>query len=217
MTLLEFARGPALHWSLLVLVLGVLWRLGGVILLRRGRDLSKPRRRVTLWGAAATVMTRFWPHKDFRARIAYQETLGHVFHIGLALVVFGFAPHILVIKSITGLSWPALPNEVVTLASALVVFALVALLIRRLGHPVMRALSTVDDYLSWFVTLLPVVTGIFAFAHWGPDYGTLLAYHILSAELLLVYFPFSKLFHGISFAFSRFEMGADFNRRGVRP
>ncbi len=37
MDLLQFARGPALQWSLFILVLGTLWRLTGLYLLKRAR------------------------------------------------------------------------------------------------------------------------------------------------------------------------------------
>ncbi len=43
MTLLEFARGPALQWSLIIFVAGVVWRVVGSALLLRHKDLSQPR------------------------------------------------------------------------------------------------------------------------------------------------------------------------------
>ena len=36
MTLLDFARGPALQWALIIMVAGMLWRFFGVLLLMRG-------------------------------------------------------------------------------------------------------------------------------------------------------------------------------------
>ena len=39
---------------------------------------------------------------------------GYVFHIGLAIVVFLFVPHILLLKSLFGVSWPGLPSGMVT-------------------------------------------------------------------------------------------------------
>ena len=32
MSLLDFARGPALEWSLIIFVIGVVWRLAGTFL-----------------------------------------------------------------------------------------------------------------------------------------------------------------------------------------
>jgi hypothetical protein len=60
------------------------------------------------------------------------------------------------------------------------------------------------------------VTGVLAFHQVGPKQMTLIL-HILSAEILLVIIPFSKLGHIVLFFFSRafigFEMG---QRRGAR-
>jgi len=58
---------------------------------------------------------------------------------------------------------------------------------RRVWRPVTRMISNWDDYFSWLVTVLPLITGLIASADLGGDYETLLAVHILSAELLLRY------------------------------
>ena len=60
MSLLDFARGPALHWSLIIMVVGILWRLVGVLFLVRPRPLSKPRSTNLAWGGIRTVLTRSW-------------------------------------------------------------------------------------------------------------------------------------------------------------
>ena len=41
------------------------------------------------------------------------------------------------------------------------------MLFRRLTHPVLRMLSNFDDYFSWFVAALVLVTGLAATAHLG--------------------------------------------------
>jgi hypothetical protein len=43
-----------------------------------------------------------------------------------------------------------------------------------------------------------------------------LALHLLSLELLLLWFPFGKLMHAILFAFSRGATGMRFAHRGVQ-
>jgi nitrate reductase gamma subunit len=53
-----------------------------------------------------------------------------------------------------------------------------------------------------------------ATAHMGPRYETMLAIHILSIALLLVWFPFSKLMHTFFFVVSRATTGGRFARRG---
>jgi len=216
MTLLDFARGPGLQWSLVILVLGTLWRLFGSLLLRWKKDLSVPRRSGLNWGGLRLVFSRFWPHREFRATTTYQTVMGYIFHLGLAFVVFGFVPHILFIKGVTGVSWPGLPNDFVLVFGGITVAVLIALLVRRLTHPVLRLISNADDYISWFVTIVPVVTGLAAYAHIGLRYETLLAIHILSVELLFVWFPFGKLMHALLFLPSRAHIGAAYGRKGVR-
>ncbi|MEJ1975480.1 MAG: hypothetical protein WDN49_04755 [Acetobacteraceae bacterium] len=82
-----------------------------------------------------------------------------VFHVGLAIILLAGAPHILLIHQLTGITWPSLPKGWIVLASGVTLAAMIALLIRRIGHPVLRLLSTTDDYLSWLLVFLPVLTG----------------------------------------------------------
>lgn len=215
MELLELARGPMLMWSLIVLVVGVAWRLLGILTLRRKPDYSEPRSSATLWGGVRTIFSRMWIRKEFQARTAYGTALGYVFHFGLAIVVFLFVPHILFIKDLTGLSWGGLPSGVIYATGVVTMIALIAALIRRLTHPVLKLLSNFDDYFSWFVTTAPVVTGLLAVAHLGARYETLLGLHILSVELLFIWFPFGKLMHAILFAVSRGTTGALLERKGA--
>ncbi len=215
MDLLSFARGPGLQWALTVFLLGVCWRLAGILLLRRPPDYSEPRNTAAWTGAFKLIVSRSWPKREFAARTAFAETMSYVFHIGLVVVVFGFAPHILLIENLTVLSWPNLPTGLVTLSAALTVGALAVLLVRRLVHPVLRLISNFDDYFSWLMTFLPVVTGMMATAHFGARYETMLAVHILSAELLLIWLPFGKLMHSFLVFVSRATTGVLFTRKGA--
>jgi nitrate reductase gamma subunit len=215
MDLLAFARGPALQWALVIFVLGSLWRLTGILLLRRKPDYTEPRSRATWRGALKLIVTRTWSRREFRASTAFGQSLGYVFHIGLVVVVFGFVPHILFIHSLTGLQWPGLPSSIVYVSGALTVAALVAALVRRLSNPVLRLLSNFDDYFSWLVTVAPVITGLLAVAHLGARYETLLAIHILSVCLLLAWLPFGKLMHVFLVFISRGTTGALFARKGA--
>ena len=215
MTLLDFARGPALQWALVIMIAGMLWRFFGVVLLMRGKVLSKPRSDKTVQAGIRTILKRSWIPPVMGKRTRYQLVTGYVMHIGLFVVILLFVPHIEFIRGITGVGWPGLPNDVVTAAAVLTIGVLVALLIRRMTQPVLRAISNADDYISWFVTTLPLLTGIMAFAHLGPRYETMLAIHILSVALLMVWIPFGKLMHMVLFIPSRWQVGTKFERRGV--
>jgi nitrate reductase gamma subunit len=77
-------------------------------------------------------------------------------------------------------------------------------------------LSEFGDHLSWFVTILPVVTGWLAFHRLGAPPPALIAIHILSVELLMVLFPFTKLSHAFTLWIARWYNGAISGYRGVR-
>ncbi|MCP5298444.1 MAG: nitrate reductase [Chromatiaceae bacterium] len=216
MTLLEFARGPALQWSTIILVLGLILRIAGAWLLAHDKDYSRPRVDAAWRGGLRAVFSRFWPHQPFVRQTWFHILAGYVLHIGLFVVVFLYAPHIAFIRDLTGLNWPGLPANLVLFVGALTAASLVAFFVRRLVHPVMRTISTLDDYLSNLITLAPLVTGILAYAHFGGRYETLLAIHLLSVSLLFVWIPLSKLAHVITFIPSRFQLGAWLGRRGVK-
>jgi len=217
MDLLEFARGPALQVSLAIFVFGVIWRLLGLLLLPWRKDHSAPRGTAPYAVVAVLQanLRKMWPHKTFVKATVFQFVNGYVMHVGLAIVVLLFAPHILFIKSLFGVTWPALPSNVVYAVGAITLFSLIAGLLHRLTSPVLQLISRTDDYISWLVTLLPVATGLLAIIQVGARYETLLALHILSICLFFIWFPFGKLMHAFTFVLSRGATGVRFKHRGA--
>jgi nitrate reductase gamma subunit len=216
MTLLDFARGPALQWSLIILVFGVLWRITGALLIMATKDLSKPRHKTVVRDGLKTIATRSLPEHQFETKTRFQHYTGYGWHIALFVSVLFFGPHILFFESILGFGWPNLPNGIILVTSTIALAILLALLIRRIRHPVLRLISNADDYISILVVIVPIVTGILASGHLGGRYETLLAIHLLSVETLFVWIPFGKLMHMALIFPSRFDAGATFGRRGVR-
>jgi nitrate reductase gamma subunit len=100
--------------------------------------------------------------------------------------------------------------------SLLAIVALLLMLAYRLVHPVKRFLSTFDDYASWTLTLAPLLSGYLAFHHLLLPYTLMLALHILSVELLLVFMPFTKLVHTMSLFISRWYNGDALGHKGAR-
>jgi len=216
MTLLDFARGPAMQWSLIIFTVGVLWRLVGTLAVMRRKDLSTPRRTDFMRGGLRTMLTRFVPEPDLGKRVRFQLYATYVWHIGLFITIFLFAPHILLFKEVLGISWPALPSTIIDATAVITIITLVAVLVHRLRDPVKRFLSTFDDYLGWFVTILPLVTGYIAFHRIGMPAPSLIAIHILSVELLMIVFPFTKLMHAFTLILARYYNGAISGYRGVQ-
>lgn len=242
-SLLNIARGPALKAAIAIFFFGVTWRLVSIFLLHRNWPLSTAREHGTkpLGGALRSIFTfrrprlsrarrspvesaadaavavgsRSWPHPPFVRRTLYAETVGYLYHIGLAIVVVLAAPHILVMKSLFGVSWPGIPMPIITIIAVLTLATLFAVLLRRIGNPVLRKLSNFDDYFSWAVVTLVFATGLMAHEHIGSPYQDVLAWHILSFDLLLAWFPFSKLMHAFFLTPSRAVAGYLLKRRGA--
>ena len=167
--------------------------------------------------ALRELARRMWPQAAYRHRTLFMLINGYVFHIGLAIIVFLLLPHILFIKDLVGLSWSFhLPNNVILAVSIVTLISLIAALVMRMSNPAQRIISTFDDYFSWLVTFLPVLTGVMATMHLGARYETLLGLHILSVALLLVYLPFGKLMHWFLVFVTRSQTGAHLSHRGAQ-
>ena len=225
MTLLELARGPVLTVALLVFFLGTAWRLWAVFRRPRKPDYSAPRSSDTVGGGLRAIWQRMLPRSAYE-RIGMTGTINaYAYHIGIAVIVFAFAPHIGFIERLTGLSWAALPDWVTYIATAFAIVGLVFALATRLTDDVQRLLSNFDDYFTWIVTMLPIVTGMALIeqtyvpatpmvAPATPD-PILLAVHLLSLELLLIWFPFGKLAHAVLVFVARYRTGVEFTRKGA--
>jgi len=218
MDLLDFARGPALQVALAIFVLGMMWRVVSLILMPRSKDKSIPRKDAPspFFAAIREIIRRTKPDAHFAKNNLTAQLNGYVFHIGLAIIVFGFAPHIAFFKYLFGISWPNLPNNLIYAAGVLTLASLVVAMVRRFTDPVLKIISTADDYFSWLVTFLPVLTGLLANSHLLFRYETLLAIHILSFEVLLIWIPFGKLMHWLLVFVTRGQIGAHLARRGAQ-
>lgn len=223
MDLLDLARGPALWFSLLVCVGGSAWRIIAIFRLGTRPDLSEPRSSQRFAGAWRGIFVRMVQRKEFRQGAKLGAFNGYLYHIGLAALVFGYLPHILFVERLTGLVWPPLPIPLYYLAVGFTVVALLMVLFERLTDPVLRLLSGFDDYFSWFVVFLPLLTGMAAMSGWYSQpttggatlYPLPVAIHLLSVELLLLWLPFGKLAHMFLVFMARGVTGAALARKGA--
>lgn len=216
MDLLEFARGPALQWAAYILVGGSIWRIVGILLLREKPDFSEPRARGGLGAALKVIYTRSFTAKPFAKATMYPKMMAYVQHIGFFAVIFLFIPHIVFFRGFLGFGWPGLPNSVIYVFGVAAIVASLALLVRRVTSPVLRLISNFDDYFSGFVAILPVATGLLIPVRLGFRYEDLLAIHILSVVLFMIWLPFGKLGHMFLVFITRGTTGMVFERRGAK-
>jgi nitrate reductase gamma subunit len=214
MQFLTWVRGQGLDLAVGIFLLGVFWRLLEIYGLGRKKDLSAPRHTAGASGMS-TIFRRSLPPDGMFKTSPVSYVGGYTFHIGLFLVVFFFAPHIKLIQSLVGLSWPGLPSQFIDLVAVVTLAALVVVLADRINRKVKRYLSTFEDWFTWLITFLPVLSGWLAVRHLLLPYPTMLALHILTVEILLVFLPFTKLFHAFTVFGSRWYNGAVNGHKGV--
>ncbi len=216
MDLLEFARGPALQVAAYILVAGTIWRIVAIVLLKKKPEFSEPRGRGGLPAALKVIYTRAFTAPPFKKATLYPKIMAYAMHIGLFATILLFTPHIVFFEGWTGFDWPGLPNNAIFFIGVATVVSGIALIVRRMTSPVLKLISNFDDYFSWFVTMLPLVTGLLIPVRMGVRYETLLAIHILSVALLLIWLPFGKLGHTFLVFITRGTTGMVFERRGAK-
>lgn len=212
---LSWVRGTGFQLACMLFVFGVIVRLLEILLLGRKANLAEAKGS-EMNGGLKTIITRLIPESDTLQRSKFTIVAGYIFHIGLFIAILFFAPHILLFKDVTGLSWPAIPTQMVDAVTVITIITLIAVLLHRINAPVLRYLSNRQDYLVWLVTILPLITGYLAFHRVSLTAPSLLALHILSVEILMVVFPFTKLMHTFTFIMSRWYNGAMSGYKGVQ-
>ena len=214
MGFLLWTKGPMFDWALTIFAIGVFARIVEIFMLGRKHNYAAPKGGE--WGPGfRTMITRTVADTGTFARAPFDVVLGIVWHVGFLIVLLLFIPHIELINSVLGLGWPGLPNPVVDAISAVTVVALIAVLVHRITHPVKKYISTVEDYLMWIVTFLPLVTGYLAYHRLINPYPLALGLHIFSVEIFLIVLPFTKLTHIFTAFIARWYNGATFGRKGV--
>jgi len=211
---LSWVRGPGFQIASIVLVAGIIVRIAEILLLGRAANLAEPKGS-EMSNGIRTIFTRSIPDAGTLRKSSVTLTAGYIFHIGLFVTIFLFAPHILMFKDVIGFGWPSLPTQIVDALTVVSIIALLVVLVHRLTNKVLRFLNNFEDLLVWFVTIAPLVTGYIAFHRIGFTAPALIGIHILSVELLMVVFPFTKLMHAFTIFIARWYNGAISGFRGV--
>lgn len=214
MTFLEFTEGPLWTLAWVVFVLGAAWKIIGILRFGRKKDLSVPRASA-MTGALKVLALHFVPHGGMAKKTAFHTLAGYMFHLGLFALLLFAAPHIAFIQDkIIAVDLPALPRWGFIVAAEVSFAGLILLWFRRITDPAMRQISDWDDHVGSWLTFIVMLTGCLALQEANPS---LRALHMLSVEVWLIYFPFSRLMHTFTFVLSRSHTGMIFGRRGVSP
>jgi len=201
---IDIAMGPLFALTFLFMILG----LGRHFVLQMDTIFRKKRHRLKYipWMKMMKDSLGWaFPVKHLlTGNIAFSNA-SFLFHIGVILVPLFLADHIVLWEKILGVNLPQIgPGFADAMTVATIVTLLVLLLNRTLVSKV-RAISRPSDYWLLILILIPVTTGFLA-AHPSLNplrWDTMFLLHLLSAELLFVIIPFSKLSHIVLIFFDR--------------
>jgi len=209
---LEFVEGPLFYAAGGVFLIGVLWKLVGILRLGEKRDLARPKGSGFI-GAILTTLRHFVPRKDFLKVTSFHVLAGYAFHVGLFVLLLFAAPHVIFLKErLLGFGWPVLPHWGFIVSAQFAFAGLILLWVRRFMDPVQRFISQFGDHMATGLTLAVMLTGCLALQE---SHVALRAIHMMFVDIWLIYFPFSRLMHTFTFMFSRGFTGATYGRRGV--
>jgi nitrate reductase gamma subunit len=193
---IAFARGPMFRAALAFMLLGLarhavltIWEMRRAY--RRAGDKTIPYRKVFL----ATLMWLL-PAGKLRQRLPYSLTT-LVFHVAVIVVPLFLAGHIALWAAGTGVSWPAIANGLADILTIAAVVAALLLVVERAAAADSRVLSRFQDYAIPLLIAVPFASG-FVVRHpaWNPfSLDAALLVHVLSANLLLILIPLTKLSH----------------------
>ena len=201
---LGFARGPLFAVTFLVMVLG----LGRQVVLQiYYLGLKKGRRLKRVPWKAVTRETLGWalPVRHVEPGTGLFSAASYLMHVGLLIVPLLLVDHVVLWEGFLGTGLPSIGRgtaDALTLLTLGCGLLLLALRIFRARH---RWVSRPSDYALLLLVLLPFLTGYLA-SHPAVNpcpWNVMMLAHVLSAELLFLVTPFTKLAHVVLFFFDR--------------
>jgi len=201
---IDFAKGPLFAITFLIMVLGLI-RLAIIqiysIIYRKGRKLrNAPWKKIM-----ADTLSWVIPVSHLIPGTKVFSIVSFLCHIGIIVVPLFLADHIALWENFLRIDLPQIGYG---LADFLVLFTIVCLLILlgfRIFSSRLRSMSKKMDYILLINLLIPFTTGYMAL-HPGINpfsWNSIMLIHLLSAELLFVLTPFTKLAHIVLFVFDR--------------
>ena len=193
---LEWAKGPAFLFAFAFMVLGLV-RHVALTLWEIGRAVHRAGDKSISYGKIALATLRWLaPVGLFKSRVVYGMTT-LTFHISIILTPILLGAHIELLRRGLGFSWPAIPNRLADVLTVIAIAAALALIVERSWTRLSRRLSRFQDYALPFVIALPFASGLLA-AHPAINpflYEATMFVHVMSANLVLILIPITKLSH----------------------
>lgn len=202
--LIDFARGPLFALTFGIMVLGLL-RLVVIqvytLVKTKGRRLrNAPWRKIV-----RETLSWALPYRHLIRGARVFSLASFLSHIGLIVVPVFLADHIVLWERFLGFGLPAIGGLLADALTLGTIACMLVLLGCRLFVRRHRAVSRPIDYGLLLLLIIPFGAGFLA-GHPGVNpfsWEAMMLVHLLSAEILFVLVPFTKLAHIVLFAFDR--------------
>ena len=201
---IDFAKGPLFALTFLIMILGLsrhfILQVYYLFLAKGARLKNVP------WKSMFKDMaTWIFPVNHLIKGTVIFSIVSFLFHVGAIIVSVLLIDHIVLWEDLIGLSLPAIGRGIADYLTLFTIFCILVLLVYRIVVGRIRAMSTKRDYIILILVLLPFLFGYLA-GHPGVNpFSWQMAFllHLLSAELLFVVIPFTKLSHIVLYFFDR--------------
>lgn len=131
------------------------------------------------------------------------------FHIGFFALLLFLSAHQIMIEEGFGIGWFTIPDSVADILAFAVIGACIFFGVRRVIRPEVQYVTDWTDFALLILVAAPFVTGVLAYHQLG-DYMLMVILHMLSAEILLVAIPFTRLSHMLLAPLTRAYIGSEF-------
>jgi nitrate reductase gamma subunit len=131
------------------------------------------------------------------------------FHIAFFALLIFVSAHQIMIQEGFGIGWLTIPDVVADAIAFATIGACIFFGVRRVVRPEVSYVTDWTDFALLALVAAPFVTGVLAYHQLG-DYMTMVILHMLSAELLLVAIPFTRLSHMLLAPLTRAYIGSEF-------
>jgi nitrate reductase gamma subunit len=203
----NLVRGPFVWIAFLVFIGMSIYKVRRLYLMAKNEKVVLP----AIKGEAAGRSILHWiiPFGSRNWRMRWPITITtFVFHICLVFTPIFLLSHSILWHESWGISWWSLPESVADIMTLLVIISCIVFFLRRIFAPEVRFVTTGDDLLILAISFLPFFTGFLAYHQLLLPHKTMVIFHMLFGQIMLIAIPFTRLAHMFYFFMTRAFMGS---------
>lgn len=207
--LYNFLKGPMVWIAFLIFIVGSIYRISFLIV--KVKKLKTINSYLSLKYSLRSIIHWVIPYASTNMRKHPWFTMvSFLFHVCLILTPFILYAHIKIFYDSWNILLWSVPERISDIMTLIVLFSAFIFILRRILIPEVRFVTYLSDFIILFIAVVPFITGFLAYHQLLFDYRIMVAFHILSGEIMLIAIPFTKLSHMLFFWFIRAYTGSDF-------